>query len=88
MAAFQKGQKAGPGRPKGMQDKITRDVKDMILAALESAGGVQYLADRAIDTPGPFLALVGKVLPLQIAGAGADGRLIVEIVRFAANPVT
>ena len=39
----------------------------MVLEALELAGGVKYLAERAIDTPGPFLALVGKVLPTTLA---------------------
>lgn len=40
----------------------------MILGALDKAGGVAYLTERAKDTPGPFLALVGKVLPLTLAG--------------------
>lgn len=40
----------------------------MILAALDEAGGVEYLKKRATDTPGPFLALIGKVLPTTLAG--------------------
>jgi hypothetical protein len=38
----------------------------MILGALEDAGGRKYLAEKAVDNPGPFLALVGKVLPKEI----------------------
>lgn len=34
---------AGKGRPKGSPNKITADVKAMVLAALDKAGGVDYL---------------------------------------------
>lgn len=40
----------------------------MILGALDDAGGQKYLAAQAIENPGPFLALVGKVLPTTLAG--------------------
>jgi hypothetical protein len=61
----------GPGRPKGVPNKLTGEVKTMILEALESAGGVEYLTERAQDprTASAFLTLVGKVLPLQVTGA-------------------
>lgn len=62
-----KGQKTG-GRRKGTPNKLTGELKDLILQALSEAGGVEYLKARALDTPGPFLALVGKVLPLQVTG--------------------
>lgn len=65
--------KAGPGRPKGVPNKNTTLLKDAILKAATQAGGgedglVQYLQDQAKDNPGPFLALLGKVLPMQVAG--------------------
>lgn len=70
MAEFKNGQKPGPGRPKGAQNKVTKELKDMILSALDGAGGVQYLQDRAKDprTASAFLTLVGKVLPMQVTG--------------------
>ncbi|KAA0117869.1 hypothetical protein CIW48_27080 [Methylobacterium sp. P1-11] len=70
----------GPGRPKGSVNKTTALLKDAILKAAQTAGGggedgiANYLADRAIDTPGPFLALLGKVLPMQVTGE--DGEAI------------
>lgn len=38
----------------------------MVLGALDDAGGQRYLAQQAIDNPGPFLALLGKILPAHI----------------------
>lgn len=55
------------GSRKGIPNKITRELKEMILAALDEAGGVDYLVRQAKrKNPAPFLALVGKVLPLTI----------------------
>jgi len=59
---------AGKGRKKGVPNKITGDVKAMILAALEDAGGAAYLLSQARDNPNAFLTLVGKVLPMTVAG--------------------
>ena len=55
-------------RHKGVPNKLTADLKAMILGALEDVGGREYLAQRAIDTPSPFLALLGKILPMQVVG--------------------
>ena len=75
--------KAGPGRPKGVPNKNTTLLKDAILLAAQRAGGgdeglVDYLQIQARDNPGPFMALLGKVLPMQITGAN-DGPVIMEI---------
>lgn len=59
------------GRPKGAQNKTTALLKDAILKAAEQAGDgdmVEYLTQQARVNPGPFMALLGKVLPMQIAG--------------------
>ena len=79
---------AGKGRPKGIPNKATKELKDMILQALDGAGGVSYLQERASDprTASAFLTLVGKVLPLQVKGTGPNGehvfqKIIVEIVK-------
>jgi hypothetical protein len=37
----------------------------MTLKALMQAGGVEYLARQAEENPGPFLGLLGKVLPRE-----------------------
>lgn len=63
------GVRAGAGRPKGAPNKITTDLRTMILGALDDAGGQAYLCRQANENPGPFLALVGKVLPTTLAGS-------------------
>jgi hypothetical protein len=62
----------GPGRPRGLPNKVTAEVKTMVLQALSDAGGVEYLVERAKDprTASAFLTLVGKVIPTQITGEG------------------
>jgi len=79
---------AGPGRPKGSTNKTTALLKDMILEALDNSGGVDYLTERAQDprTASAFLTLVGKVLPMTVAGPGPNGehvfkKIVVEIVK-------
>jgi hypothetical protein len=66
---------AGRGRPKGSPNKVQAAVKEMVIQALDEAGGVQYLVTQSRDNPTAFLTLVGKVLPLQVSGedGGAIG---------------
>lgn len=79
---FKKGQKSGPGRPKGSVNKTTAQLKDMILGALDRAGGVDYLEARAKDpkTASAFLTLVGKVLPMTVQGAGPEGEHVITVI--------
>lgn len=71
------------GRKAGTPNKINKQLKDMILEALHGAGGVSYLQEQARENPGPFLALVGKVLPMTVAGPGGGEmtpkRVIIEL---------
>lgn len=73
------------GRKKGTPNKTTALLKDAILKAAEAAGGSQgmvgYLQLQAMENPGPFMALLGKVLPMQVTGEG-DGPLQVVIRRY------
>ena len=87
---FKDGNKAGKaGRPKGAGDKKTAQLKDMILQALDKSGGVYYLQARAEDpkTAAAFLSLIGKVLPLTIAGDGDNPlKMITTIERVIVRP--
>ncbi len=70
---------AGKGRPKGSQNKTTLAVKEAVLAALDQAGGIDYLVKQADENPNAFLTLVGKVLPLQV-NASHDGTVVAQVV--------
>lgn len=63
------------GSRKGIPNKATKQLKDMILTALDKAGGAEYLERRANDprTASAFLSLIGKVLPMTIQGPGDNG---------------
>ena len=66
-----KGKKTG-GRQKGSVNKTTGALKDMILQALSNKGGVTYLESQADTNPNAFMALVGRVLPLQVKDGSDD----------------
>lgn len=68
-----KGKKTG-GRQPGSANRLTGALKDMILGALSDVGGQNYLAIQATTNPNAFLALVGRVLPLTVGVAGANGQ--------------
>lgn len=80
--------KPGPGRPKGVPNKTTALLKDAILQAARLAGGsdddeglVRYLQQQAADNPGPFLSLLGKVLPMTVAGDPGNPVVSIHEVR-------
>lgn len=76
---------AGKGRPKGSVNKQTAALKDMILAALDQQGGIDYLSRQADENPTAFMTLVGKVLPLQVAG-DPENPMVHEIRRTIVRP--
>ena len=65
--------KAGPGRPKGSTNVMTKALKDMILGALDRAGGEDWLLEQAQVNPAAFMTLIGKVLPSEMQVTGKDG---------------
>ena len=58
----------GRGRPKGSPNKVQAAVKEMVIQALDQAGGIEYLVTQSRENPTAFMTLIGKVLPLQVAG--------------------
>lgn len=53
------------GRQKGSAN-VLPDLRALTLKALMKAGGVEYLSRQAIENPGPFLGLLGKVMPREL----------------------
>ena len=76
---FKPGNKASPGRTKGVPNKITQDIKAMVLQALENKGGAAWLETQFDENPVAVMALLGKILPTQITGPeGTSGKLVVR----------
>lgn len=71
---------AGKGRKAGVPNKVTGALKDMILQALSNAGGVSYLQKQAVKNPNAFLALVGRVLPLQVKDGGKEPQVPAPVI--------
>ncbi len=76
----------GKGRPVGTKNKTTVEIKEMILQALNKAGGIEYLVEKAKDprSASAFLTLLGKVLPMQVTGEGGGpvlNTLVIEYVK-------
>jgi hypothetical protein len=63
-----KGQSPGPGRPKGALNKENKQLREMILEALDNKGGAAYLAEKAESHPQAFMSLLGRVLPTTLDG--------------------
>jgi len=72
MAGRKPGTPKTGGRKKGTPNKMTGQLKEMILTALDSAGGVGYLVEQSEKNPTAFLTLVGKVLPMTVQGDPAN----------------
>jgi hypothetical protein len=70
----------GSGRKPGTPNRLTGALKDIILQALSNAGGAEYLTRQAEENPTAFLALVGRVLPLQVKDGGAEPRMPVSVI--------
>jgi len=67
------------GRQKGTPNKTTTAIKEMVIAALDKAGGMEYLVRQADANPTAFLTLVGKVLPLQV-DADHRGEIVAKVI--------
>jgi hypothetical protein len=71
---------AGPGRPKGVRNKLT-NLRDAVLEAFDTVGGPAYLVQLAQGTQSDraaFVGLVSKVLPTQI-NANVEGGVQVQL---------
>lgn len=54
------------GRKAGTPNKITTDLREMVLGALAKAGGQKYLETQATVNPVAFLSMLGKCLPKEV----------------------
>ena len=81
---FRPGVSGNPaGKPKGTLNRVTRDLKQAILAAGERAGGAEgltgYLTRLAQDNSSAFASLLGKCLPHTLSADESNGGLGVKV---------
>jgi hypothetical protein len=76
--SFTKGHKLG-GRPKGVPNKFTGDLKEAILAGVNGSntlGVAGFVLDLSLDTPTSAAALLGRLIPVSMVGT-LDGTIVV-----------
>lgn len=84
---------AGPGRPKGIPNKLTSLLRDAILVAAGDVGEdgkgkgeiIGYCRFLAKEEPRAFATLMGKILPTQIEGTGDKGEVVFRTIYEAAK---
>jgi len=66
-------ERPGPGRPRGVPNKFTGELKEAILAGVNGSnplGVAGFVCDLSQDTPTSAAALLGRLIPGSMAGAG------------------
>jgi hypothetical protein len=76
----------GPGRKKGVPNKVAMGLKEAIIKAGTRAGGeeglVGYLTDLAKTNSSAYASLLAKVIPTVLEGSGSGGGVSVIINRI------
>lgn len=77
---FQKGNRTGKGRPKGSENKVTKQFKDLLVETYEALEkkkdhGLQSWAEKH---PTDFYRICAKLVPQQITGEGGGPIEIIQ----------
>lgn len=76
------------GSRKGRPNRVSRVVKDEVLASLAMVGGRHYLARQAEENPTAYMNLLGKVIPQQVKTALEGITVVVQTLSAeSAQPV-
>jgi len=69
------GSTPGPGRPAGVPNKQTKEIKEMLMQSLMDAGGAEYFTQLAESNSSAYASLLGKIIPAEVKNqiTGADG---------------
>lgn len=65
--------KGAPGRPKGVQNKLTRSAKEAFALAFDELGGYEGLVDWANSNPmnrTEFYKLYARLIPMDVTSGG------------------
>ncbi|MBU2721998.1 hypothetical protein F6A13_08195 [Acidithiobacillus sp. 'AMD consortium'] len=66
IAGNRKPPNAGMGRRKGVPNRTTASLKNMITGALDELGGQAWLVEQARQDPRAFMALLSRLIPSEI----------------------
>ena len=75
--------RAGAGRPLGVQNKIGVLLKEAIAASFDKVGGTEWLVKLAKENPKSYAMLLCKMIPQQtqsVDSQGNDAPLTISIV--------
>jgi hypothetical protein len=75
-------ERPGPGRPRGVPNKFTGELKEAILAGVNGSnkqGVAGFVLDLSLDTPTSAAALLGRLIPVSMVGT-LDGTILVRHV--------
>ena len=70
----------GPGRPKGLRNKTTRQVKQALLDGFDGLGGMDAFVEWAREHPTEFYKLYAKLLPLEVRADVSHSGTITYVV--------
>lgn len=82
-----KNPRPGPGRPRGVPNKFSGELKEAILAGVNGShplGVSGFVLKLSIETPTSAAALLGRLIPVSMVGT-LDGTLIVRHVDETAD---
>ena len=79
----------GPGRPKGVPNKVTKAVKEAALGALNAGDGAEaFFLERKEANPDAFMGFLKSIVPHEVALGGPNGESLFgpdQIIKAAAE---
>src|ERR1700722_13366010 len=81
----------GPGRPKGVPNKFTGELKEAILAGVNGShklGVSGFVLKLSLDTPTSAAALLGRLIPVSMVGTLGGEIVVVHRDETAADEPT
>ena len=80
---YKKGAIPGPGRPKGLENQKTRDIKEVVSQVIDYMGDPVAMRERLKriddDNPSTLLKFLASVCPKDLKISGAMPYVIIEL---------